>query len=142
MGYKTVKDALAWAGLHRVTDAAFRLLVYMANQVMDAETKDGVPARTYFQSWQATAVMLGYPPLPDDCPESGPELKLWRAAKRQVERLTRELIDAGAIVRTRSGRRGHVAEYRVLVTALVDNPADRATGLSRVSEIPVAQRAA
>lgn len=137
-----MRDALAWTATHPVSDAAFRQLVFMANSTLDTDSIDGIPARTYFQGWQGTATFLGYPPLPDEPPADPTTLKTWRAAKRQVERITRELREKGAITCTRSGHKGKTAEHKITLGDPVDNPTHRPTEMSLVSDRNVGLNAA
>lgn len=99
MGARNVSAAyVMWPHLpHR----AFRLLAGMANTALDDDV-DGRPARRYFGGERSMAELIGEVPADADRNAS-----IFRSARAAL----RELIDAGAIVRLTTGRRGSRAEF-------------------------------
>lgn len=86
-----------------ITDRAFRVLVRMAVTALDKPTDD-TPAATYFAGRELLAMSLRG--------EGGTVQSRYRI----VARVIAELIEAGAIERTDSGRTGHNAVYRLTLS--------------------------
>lgn len=83
-----------------VSDRAFRVLVRMALTALDKPTED-TPADHYFAGRELLAMALRS--------DGGTEQSRFRV----VARVVAELVEAGAIERTDSGRTGHNAVYRL-----------------------------
>jgi len=104
MGLFAAKSAVLVAARLELGNAATRLLLHMALECWDEE-RHGQSARRYFGGRESSAIALGYL-----APANGSE-----AAFQAVGRATKELMDRGAIRRTRTGGRGVTSEYELLV---------------------------
>jgi hypothetical protein len=106
MGLYAAKSAVLVAARLRLGNAAGRLFLFMALECWDdADNPGGQAPRRYFGGREMSAIALGYL-----APENGTE-----AAHRAVKRAVRELVDAGAITRIRSGGYGRRAEFELNV---------------------------
>jgi hypothetical protein len=106
MGLYAAKNAVLVAARLDLENGAARLLLTMALECWDDEDNPASQLpRRYFAGREHSAIALGFL-----APDNGSE-----AAFRAVKRTIRELIDAGAIVRVRTGRNGQTSEYELLV---------------------------
>jgi len=104
MGLYAAKNAVLVAARLGLGNTATRLLLHMALECWDEE-RSGQAPRRYFAGRETSAIALGFL-----APHNGSEM-----AHRAVKRAIRELIDAGAIRRTRVGGRGLTSEYELLL---------------------------
>jgi hypothetical protein len=106
MGLYAAKNAVLVAARLGLGNAASRLLLTMALECWDDEDNPaGQLPRRYFAGREFSAIALGFL-----APDNGSE-----AAHRAVKRSIRELVDAGAVIRVRSGRNGQTSEYELIV---------------------------
>lgn len=106
MGLYAAKNAVLVAARLELGNGAARLLLTMALECWDDEDNPASQLpRRYFAGREHSAIALGFL-----APDNGSE-----AAFRSVKRTIRELVDAGAIVRVRTGRNGQRSEYELIV---------------------------
>jgi hypothetical protein len=106
MGLYAAKNAVLVAARLNVGNSAARLFLAMALECWDDEDNPAAQLpRRYFAGRESSAIALGFL-----APENGSD-----AAFRAVKRAIRELVDAGAIVRVRTGRNGQTSEYELKV---------------------------
>lgn len=107
MGVRLAQYALGpwWA---HIDPAPRCLLAYMATVAHDNPTKE-TPAGLFFQS--RPTMVLAYTGIDENDPR-------YASAERRIRRYLATLIDAQAIRVYQSGRRGHRAEYLLLVDPL------------------------
>jgi hypothetical protein len=106
MGLYAAKNAVLVAARLNLGNSAARLLLSMALECWDNEDNPASQApRRYFGGRELSAIALGF-----SAPDNGST-----AAFRAVKRTVRELIDAGAIVRIRTGRNGQTSEYELIL---------------------------
>ena len=104
MGLFAAKNAVLTAARLGLGGPATRLLLHMALECFDQDRDDQLQRR-YFAGRESSAIALGYL-----APDNGSE-----AAHHAVKRAMRELIQAGAIHRVRTGGRGATSEYELNV---------------------------
>ena len=106
MGLYAAKSAVLVSAQLGLGNAVARLFLHMSLECWDDEPNPGgqVPRR-YFGRREMSAIALGFL-----APDNGSE-QAFRAVKRAV----RELVDKGAVVRTRQGGNGRSAEFALQV---------------------------
>lgn len=95
-----------WLGL--IPSYADRLvLLRMALQALDPPGNGGHPPGLYFAGRDPLILALSDGTIPD------PETAAYQTESRKVRRCIQRLINAGAIERVDSGRKGHRSVYRL-----------------------------
>jgi hypothetical protein len=109
MGHTTMKTANG--PLYRTVQGLdFRILMFLAQKTLDHESRDGIPARTWFGG-VAPIVEFLYEVTPvKGQPNGGAE---YHAKCATVQQSIRNLIRAGAIRRIQSGTGGGTSSYEI-----------------------------
>lgn len=107
MGYYAARSAVLLAARLELGPQAARLLNLMALECLDEESHGRLPRR-FYGGRELSAIALGFL-----APENGSD-----RAHQAVKRAMRELVDKGAVTRTRSGGNGRAAEFELNLMSL------------------------